>query len=77
MYIMESRLDHLYRSILLTKFFTRGWGNPDHLQQIIKLRKLVGDRRTAPTEYLMDYKKKFTITKEEKTEDAILLTGTK
>jgi len=75
MYIMESRLDHLYRSILLTKFFTRGWGNPDHLEQIIKLRKLVGDRRTAPTEYLKDYKKKFTITKEEKTEDAILLTG--
>jgi hypothetical protein len=33
---MESRLDHLYRSVLLTKFFTRGWGHPDHLQQIIK-----------------------------------------
>ena len=44
---------------------------------VFRLRKLVGDRRTAPTEYLKDYKKKFTITKEEKTEDAILLTGTK
>ena len=33
---MESRLDHLYRSVLLTKFFTKGWGNPDHLHQIIK-----------------------------------------
>ena len=31
-----SRLDHIYRSLLLTKFYTRGWGSPDHLQQIIK-----------------------------------------
>ena len=42
---------------------------------LFRLRKLVGDRRTAPREYLKDYKK-ITITKEEKTEDAILLTGT-
>ena len=28
---MESRLDHIYRRVLLTKFFTRGWGSPDHL----------------------------------------------
>ena len=43
---------------------------------LFRLRKLVGDRRTAPREYLKDYKKKIIITKEEKTEDAILLTGT-
>ena len=43
---------------------------------LFRLRKLVGDRRTAPREYLQDFKKKVTITKEEKTEDAILLTGT-
>merc|ERR1711892_93 len=74
-YIMESRLDHLYRSVLLTKFFTRGWGHPEHLQKIIKLRKLVGNRNTAPTEYLMNHSTNLTITKEEHTDDAILLTG--
>jgi hypothetical protein len=72
---MGSRLDHLYRSILLTKFFTRGWGQPDHLLKIIKLRKLLGNRSTAQV-LLSNNNTKITITKEEKQDGAILLTGT-
>jgi len=30
---MMSRLDHLYRSLLLTKFFTKGWGKPENLKR--------------------------------------------
>eukprot|EP00092_Neocalanus_flemingeri_P105639 GFUD01135433.1.p1 GENE.GFUD01135433.1~~GFUD01135433.1.p1 ORF type:complete len:423 (+),score=146.17 GFUD01135433.1:51-1271(+) len=71
---MESRLDHLYRSVLLTKFFTRGWGHPDHLQQIIKFRKLLGNRNTAK-EYLNTPTNTITITKKETQDDVILLTG--
>jgi len=44
---MGSRLDQVYRSILLTRFYTRGWGRPDTLSRIIKLRKVLGDRATA------------------------------
>ena len=33
---MESRIDQVYRSVLLTKFFTRGWGSPENLLRIIK-----------------------------------------
>ena len=36
-----SRLDHVYRSLLLTKFYTRGWGEPDHLRQIIKYSQVL------------------------------------
>lgn len=28
-----SRLDAVYRSILLTKFFTKGWGKPENLKR--------------------------------------------
>ena len=43
---------------------------------LCRLRKLVGNRNTAPTEYLMNHSTNLTITKEEHTDDAILLTGT-
>lgn len=42
-----SRLDTIYRSILLSKFFTRGWGKPNTLEKVIKLRKEFGDRTLA------------------------------
>jgi len=74
MYKMGSKLDHVYRSLLLTKFFTRGWGHPDHLIKIIRLRKLLGNRTTAQ-ELLSKNTTSITITKEEKQDDAILLTG--
>jgi len=71
---MGSRLDHIYRSLLLTKFFTRGWGQPEHLVKIIRLRKQLGSRATAQA--LLKNNTTINITKEEKQDDAILLTGT-
>jgi len=32
-----SRLDYLYRSLLLTKFFTKGWGKPENLKRFERL----------------------------------------
>jgi len=39
-----SRLDHLYRSLLLSKFFTKGWGNPDNLKRLFEFRKIISCR---------------------------------
>ena len=85
-----SRLDHIYRSLLLTKFYTRGWGNPRHLEQIIKyfwscnvalshpimsrLRKAVGTRETN-AQLLSTPTSVIQITKQETRDEAILLTG--
>lgn len=35
-----SRLDGLYRRLLMTKFFTKGWGAPDNLQRYVQFHKL-------------------------------------
>ena len=85
-----SRLDHVYRSLLLTKFYTRGWGNPRHLEQIIKyftyfnvdfflkvisrLRKAVGTRETN-AELLSTPTSVIQITKQETRDEALILTG--
>ena len=71
---MESRLDHVYRSLLLTKFFTRGWGKPDHLSQIIKLRKVLGKRETN-IQYIQTPASVIEITREEHKDDITYLTG--
>ncbi|KAM6953236.1 LOW QUALITY PROTEIN: protein ABHD18 [Aplochiton taeniatus] len=39
-----SRLDVLYRRLLLTKLFIQGWGKPDDLKRIFELRKIIGNR---------------------------------
>ena len=31
-----SRMDHLFRSLLLTKFFKKGWGKPEDLKRLVK-----------------------------------------
>lgn len=31
--IKSSKIDSIYRSILLTKFFTQGWGDPDNMKK--------------------------------------------
>lgn len=31
-----SRLDALYRRMLITKFFEKGWGEPDNLKRYVK-----------------------------------------
>ncbi|XP_063046791.1 protein ABHD18 [Engraulis encrasicolus] len=39
-----SRLDVIYRRLLLTKLFIQGWGKPEDLKRIFEFRKLIGDR---------------------------------
>jgi len=72
---MESRLDHVYRSLLLTKFFTRGWGHPEALKKIIKFRKILGDREKAQTVLPKPSEVKVVLTKEERTKDVTLIDG--
>ena len=72
---MESRLDHVYRSLLLTKFFTRGWGHPETLKTIIKFRKILGDRQQAQTVLPKPSDVKVVLTKEERRKDATLIDG--
>ncbi|XP_022704859.1 protein ABHD18-like isoform X1 [Varroa jacobsoni] len=40
-----SKLDAVYRSYLLTRYFVKGWGDPANIQKICKFRKIVSDRR--------------------------------
>uniref|UniRef100_A0A8B9K4A0 Abhydrolase domain containing 18 n=1 Tax=Astyanax mexicanus TaxID=7994 RepID=A0A8B9K4A0_ASTMX len=39
-----SRLDVLYRKLLLTKLFIQGWGKPEDLKRIFEFRKIIGNR---------------------------------
>ncbi|XP_017774825.1 PREDICTED: protein ABHD18 [Nicrophorus vespilloides] len=42
-----SRLDIFYRKILLSKFFTKGWGDPEHVLRLLKFRKIISKRETC------------------------------
>ena len=43
-----SMLDGIHRrTLLLSKFFTKGWGRPDHLKRIIALRRQLANRDIA------------------------------
>ena len=43
-----SRFDSVYRKFLLTKFFTKGWGKPEHMRRIMALRRTIAaDREIA------------------------------
>ncbi|XP_046748357.1 protein ABHD18 isoform X1 [Diprion similis] len=68
-----SRLDAVYRSLLLTKFFTKGWGKPENLKRIFEFRKIVANREACcnliPTNYPV------TITKDEEWSDCHILEG--
>ncbi|XP_013788028.1 protein ABHD18-like [Limulus polyphemus] len=50
-----SKLDVVYRSILLTKFFTKGWGNPEKLKRIFEFRKIISNRETCQHLVSRDY----------------------
>ncbi|KZC14353.1 Uncharacterized protein C4orf29 like protein [Dufourea novaeangliae] len=68
-----SRLDAVYRSILLTKFFTKGWGSPQNLKRIFEFRKVIANRKTCysliPTNYPIN------ITKDEEWSDCHIVEG--
>ncbi|XP_076319533.1 protein ABHD18 [Tachypleus tridentatus] len=50
-----SKLDVVYRSILLTKFFTKGWGNPEKLKRLFEFRKTISNRETCQHLVSPDY----------------------
>ncbi|XP_077135231.1 protein ABHD18 isoform X2 [Ranitomeya variabilis] len=50
-----SKLDVLYRRLLLTKFFIRGWGKPEDLKQLFEFRKIIGNREKCQNLVPKDY----------------------
>ncbi|KAL7861138.1 hypothetical protein AOLI_G00174870 [Acnodon oligacanthus] len=50
-----SRLDVLYRKLLLTKLFIQGWGKPEDLKRIFEFRKIIGDREKCKHLVPRDY----------------------
>lgn len=63
----------MYRSILLTKFFTKGWGKPENLRRLFEFRKVVSNREECLKLIERDYP--VTITREQKMSDCTLLEG--
>lgn len=68
-----SRLDQVYRSIVLSKFFTKGWGKPENLKRLFNFRKVVSNRESCYKLVSPDYP--VNIVKEEVTSDYRLLEG--
>ncbi|KAM8938931.1 protein ABHD18 isoform 1-T1 [Pelodytes ibericus] len=50
-----SKLDVLYRRLLLTKFFIRGWGKPEDLKRLFEFRKIIGNREKCQDLVPKDY----------------------
>ncbi|KAK5639583.1 hypothetical protein RI129_012075 [Pyrocoelia pectoralis] len=69
-----SRLDKLYRRILLTKFFVKGWGNPNHILRLFQFRKEISNRskcvELVPNNYPI------TILHQQSTENYQIIEGT-
>ena len=63
-----SKFDSIYRSLLLTKFFTKGWGKPEHLKRIFELRRKLADQKTA----LQFIKNHLTVVDEELIQDKLI-----
>lgn len=42
-----SRLDRLYRQLIFTGFFKKGWGDPSHIKDLLHLRQSLGDPTSA------------------------------
>ncbi|XP_014224651.1 protein ABHD18 isoform X1 [Trichogramma pretiosum] len=68
-----SRLDAVYRSILLTKFFTKGWGEPENLRRIFQFRKVVANREACYSLIPKNYP--VNITKDEEWSDCHIVEG--
>ncbi|XP_059578058.1 protein ABHD18 isoform X3 [Alligator mississippiensis] len=50
-----SKLDVLYRRLLLTKLFIQGWGKPEDLKRIFEFRKIIGNREKCQKLVSRDY----------------------
>ncbi|XP_077983740.1 protein ABHD18-like [Glandiceps talaboti] len=68
-----SRLDVLYRSLVLTKFFTRGWGKPDSLKRIFEFQKTLTNRETG--KHLVDRNYPIYVDKDEVKGECRLIDG--
>lgn len=68
-----SRLDAVYRSILLTKFFTKGWGSPQNLKRIFEFRRVIANREACYNLIPRDYP--INITKDEEWSDCHIIEG--
>ncbi|XP_033150605.1 protein ABHD18 isoform X2 [Drosophila busckii] len=57
-----SKLDSIYRRMLITKFFEKGWGKPENLRRVFQFRKIISCRDTCfklvPRDYPVDIIKK-------------------
>ncbi|XP_077156449.1 protein ABHD18 isoform X2 [Paroedura picta] len=68
-----SKLDVLYRRLLLTKLFIQGWGRPEDLKRIFEFRKIIGNREKCQTLVSRDYP--VHINKVEEQSDCKILNG--
>ncbi|CAO1419602.1 unnamed protein product [Diamesa tonsa] len=68
-----STLDAVYRSLLLSKFFTRGWGSVKNLERLFEFRKIISNRASAYN--LIPYDYPVEIIKEETTSEYRLIEG--
>jgi len=50
-----SRFDVIYRRLIFSKFYSRGWGNPEDLKEILKLRKILTNRSACSQIISPDY----------------------
>lgn len=63
----------MYRSIMLAKFFTKGWGKPENLKRLFAFRKVISNRETC--KHLVDANYPIIIDKVEKHPNYQLLDG--
>ncbi|ETN58789.1 hypothetical protein AND_009626 [Anopheles darlingi] len=68
-----SRLDGLYRSLLLTKFFCKGWGKPENIERLFEFRKIISNRAACSQLIPRDYPVE--ITREEVQSDCKIIEG--
>ncbi|KAI8120374.1 hypothetical protein FF38_02828 [Lucilia cuprina] len=68
-----SKLDSIYRRMLITRFFERGWGKPENLQKLFQFRKIISRRDTCFPLVPKDYPVQ--IVKEERYPDCVVLEG--
>ncbi|XP_020799884.1 protein ABHD18 isoform X1 [Drosophila serrata] len=57
-----SKLDSLYRRMLITRFFEKGWGKPENLRKVFQFRKIISSRESCfklvPRDYPVEITKK-------------------
>lgn len=50
-----SKLDVIYRKLILTKFYTRGWGKPEELKDLFAMHKMISKRESCLKMVASDY----------------------